>query len=61
MDTKLGELIMKIESVAVASIKWGVILPVVGGFLIAVGAMVYAAAMIRDLGRAEVDVTTLRQ
>ena len=52
---------MKIESVAVASIKWGVILPVVGGFLMAVGAMVYAAAMIRDLGAAEVDVTTLRQ
>ena len=52
---------MKIESVAVASIRWGVILPVIGGFLMAVGAMVYAAAMIIDLGAAEVDVTTLRQ
>lgn len=61
MDTKLGEVIMKIETVAIASIKWGVILPIIGGLLMAVGAMVYAAAMIRDLGAAEVDVTTLRQ
>ena len=52
---------MKIESVAVASIRWGVILPVIGGLLMAVGVVVYAAAMINDLGAAEVDVTTLRQ
>ena len=52
---------MKVESVAVATIKWGVILPVIGGVMMAVGAMVYAAAMIVDLGAAEVDVTTLRQ
>ena len=52
---------MKIESVAVATIKWGVILPVIGGFLMAAGVVVYAAAMIIDLGAAEVDVTTLRQ
>ena len=52
---------MKIETVAIASIRWGVILPIIGGAMMAVGAMVYAAAMIRDLGAAEVDVTTLRQ
>ena len=52
---------MKVESIAIMSMKWGVILPIVGGFLMAVGAAVYAAAMIRDLGPAEVDVTTLRQ
>lgn len=52
---------MKIESVAVASIRWGVILPVIGGAMMAAGVVVYAAAMIRDLGAAEVDVTTLRQ
>ena len=52
---------MKIETVAVMSIKWGVILPVIGGILMAVGAAIYAAAMIIDLGAAEVDVTTLRQ
>ena len=52
---------MKIETVAITAIKWGVILPIVGGFLMACGAAVYAAAMIRDLGPAEVDVTTLRQ
>ena len=52
---------MKIKSIAVASMKWGVILPVIGGIMMAAGAMVYAAAMISDLGAAEVDVTTLRQ
>ena len=52
---------MKIESVAVMTIKWGVILPIIGGFLMACGAAVYAAAMIINLGPAEVDVTTLRQ
>lgn len=52
---------MKLESMAVATIKWGVILPVIGGMLMACGAAVYAAAMIKDLGAAEVDVTTLRQ
>lgn len=52
---------MKIETIAIASIKWGVILPVIGGLLMAAGAMVYAAAMIINLGAAEVDVTTLRQ
>lgn len=52
---------MKIESAAIATIKWGVILPIVGGLLMAVGAAVYAAAMIANLGAAEVDVTTLRQ
>ena len=52
---------MRIESVAITALKWGVILPVIGGFLMAVGAMVYAAAMIVNLGAAEVDVTTLRQ
>lgn len=52
---------MKIESIAIMSMKWGVILPVIGGVMMAAGAMVYAAAMIRDLGPAEVDVTTLRQ
>ena len=52
---------MKVESIAIIAIRWGVILPVIGGIMMAVGAMVYAAAMIRDLGAAEVDVTTLRQ
>ena len=52
---------MKIETVALAAIKWFVILPVIGGIMMAAGAMVYAAAMISDLGAAEVDVTTLRQ
>lgn len=50
---------MKIETVAIASMKWGVILPVIGGFLMACGVVVYAAAMIGSLGAAEVDVTTL--
>ena len=52
---------MKIESLAITSIKWGVILPVIGGLLMAAGVVIYAAAMIKDLGSAEVDVTTLRQ
>ena len=52
---------MKVESIAITSMKWGVILPVIGGVMMAVGAMVYAAAMIISLGAAEVDVTTLRQ
>ena len=52
---------MKLETVAFTSIKWGVILPVVGGVIMAVGVAVYAAAMIVNLGAAEVDVTTLRQ
>ena len=52
---------MKVESIAITSMKWGVILPVIGGGMMAVGAMVYAAAMIISLGAAEVDVTTLRQ
>ena len=52
---------MKIESIAVASMKWGVILPIIGGVMMACGAAVYAAAMIVNLGPAEVDVTTLRQ
>ena len=52
---------MKVESMAVASMKWGVILPVIGGAMMACGAMVYAAVMIINLGPAEVDVTTLRQ
>lgn len=50
---------MKIETLAIASIRWGVILPVIGGVLMAVGVVVYAAAMIVNLGAAEVDVTTL--
>ena len=52
---------MKVETVAVATIKWGVILPVVGSVLMAAGAVVYAAAMVVNLGAAEVDVTTLRR
>lgn len=52
---------MKIESLAVCTLKWGVILPVIGGVLMAAGAVIYAAAVISDLGAAEVDVTTLRQ
>ena len=52
---------MKIEAVAVTAIRWGVILPVIGGLLMAAGVIVYAAAMIISLGAAEVDVTTLRQ
>ena len=52
---------MKIESVAIASMKWGVILPVIGGAMLAAGVVVYAAAMIVNLGAAEVDVTTLHQ
>ena len=52
---------MKIESMAIAAVRWGVILPVVGGLLMAAGVVVYAAAMIVNLGPAEVDVTTLRQ
>jgi len=52
---------MKLESMAVATIKWGVILPVVGSCLIAAGVVAYAAAMVASLGAAEVDVTTLRQ
>ena len=52
---------MKIESLALMSIKWGVILPVVGSCLIAAGVVAYAAAMVSSLGPAEVDVTTLRQ
>ena len=52
---------MKVETVAIATIKWGVILPVIGSVLMACGAAVYAAAMIGNLGPAEVDVTTLRQ
>ena len=52
---------MKVESIAIMSIKWGVILPIIGGFLMACGVVVYAAAMIINLGPAEVDVTTLRQ
>lgn len=50
---------MKIETVAIATIKWGVILPVIGGLLMAAGVVAYAAAMISSLGSAEVDVTTL--
>lgn len=50
---------MKVESAAVAAIRWGVILPVIGSCLMACGAAVYAAAMIVNLGAAEVDVTTL--
>ena len=52
---------MKVESMAVMSIRWGVILPVVGSFLMVAGAAIYAAAMVINLGAAEVDVTTLRQ
>lgn len=52
---------MDIKTIAITAIRWGVILPVVGSFLVACGAAVYAAAMIIDLGAAEVDVTTLRQ
>ena len=52
---------MKVETVAVATIKWGVILPVIGSLLMAAGVAVYAAAMVVNLGAAEVDVTTLRQ
>lgn len=52
---------MKIETLAIMSIRWGVILPVVGGVLMAAGAVIYAAVMVIDLGAAEVDVTTLRQ
>jgi len=58
MDTKLGE-IMKIETLAISSMKWGIILPVVGSFLMACGAAVYAAVMVINLGSAEVDVTKL--
>ena len=50
---------MKIETVAIASMKWGVILPVIGGVMMACGAAVYAAVMVINLGSAEVDVTTL--
>ena len=52
---------MKLETLALATIKWGVILPIVGSLLMAAGAAVYAAAMVVNLGAAEVDVTTLRQ
>ena len=52
---------MRIESAAMMTIRWGVILPVIGGFLMACGVVVYAAAMVVNLGAAEVDVTTLRQ
>lgn len=52
---------MKIESLAISAIKWGVILPIVGSCIMAIGVVVYAIAMIIDLGAAEVDVTTLRQ
>ena len=52
---------MKIETLAITALQWGVILPIVGSCLIAAGVVVYAAAMIIDLGAAEVDVTTLRQ
>lgn len=50
---------MKIETVAITTIRWGVILPVIGGMLMAAGAAVYAAVMVINLGAAEVDVTTL--
>ena len=52
---------MKVESLAIATIKWGVILPVVGGVMMIMGAAIYAAAMVSSLGAAEVDVTTLHQ
>ncbi len=50
---------MKIETLAIATIKWGIIIPVVGGLMMAAGAVIYAAAMVVNLGSAEVDVTTL--
>ena len=50
---------MKIETLAISSMKWGIILPVVGSFLMACGAAVYAAVMVINLGSAEVDVTKL--
>lgn len=50
---------MKVETVAIATIKWGVILPVIGSVLMAVGGVVYAAVMVSSLGAAEVDVTKL--
>ena len=52
---------MKIETLAIATIKWGVILPVIGSVMMAAGAVIYAAVMVSSLGPAEVDVTTLRQ
>ena len=52
---------MKIETLAISTIKWGIILPVIGSVLMAAGVVVYAAAMVGSLGAAEVDVTTLRQ
>ena len=52
---------MKIETLAISTIKWGIILPVIGSVLMACGAAVYAAAMVVNLGAAEVDVTTLHQ
>ena len=52
---------MKLETLAIATIKWGIIIPVIGGIMMAAGAAVYAAAMVVNLGAAEVDVTTLRQ
>ena len=60
MDT-IRRITMKVETIAIMAIKWGVILPVIGSLLMAAGAVVYAAAMVIDLGAAEVDVTTLRQ
>ena len=50
---------MKVETVALMSIRWGIILPVVGSCLIAAGVVAYAAAMVTSLGAAEVDVTKL--
>ena len=52
---------MKLETLAIATIKWGIIIPVIGGVMMAAGVVVYAAAMVGSLGAAEVDVTTLRQ
>ena len=50
---------MKVESMALMTIRWGIILPVIGGVLMAAGVVAYAAAMVTSLGAAEVDVTKL--
>ncbi len=52
---------MKIETLAISTVKWGIILPVIGGVMMAAGVVIYAAAMVVELGAAELDVTTLRQ
>lgn len=52
---------MKLETVAITTIRWGVILPVIGSLLMAAGVAVYATAMVGSLGAAKVDVTTIHQ